>query len=88
MSVSEVTSRGYQRAMQAATTPGRRQRWFVAGVASLLLLLSLVHALTGEVQAADRYAREGIAIGQRSAPPGRARAPAGRRARAPAPGAR
>ena len=30
-----------------------------------LLLLSLVHALTGEVQAADRYAREGIAIGQR-----------------------
>ena len=30
-----------------------------------LLLLSLVHALTGEVEGADRYAREGIIIGQR-----------------------
>jgi LuxR family maltose regulon positive regulatory protein len=30
-----------------------------------LLLLSLVYALEGEVEAADRYAREGIAIGQR-----------------------
>ena len=30
-----------------------------------LLLLSLVHSLQGEAEAADRYAREGIAIGHR-----------------------
>jgi ATP/maltotriose-dependent transcriptional regulator MalT/DNA-binding SARP family transcriptional activator len=51
-----------RRAGEERRTGGSRPQRFHR---ETLLLLSLVHALTGEVEAADRYAREGIAVGRR-----------------------